>query len=104
MLTLYIGNDMVIEVTELTNSVTSVVDEAATVAVTLLSSGSTVAGATWPISMPHVAGGLYRATLPAGLQLYASTSYSAVITVTGAGGEVAKWEPQVVAQKRVGSC
>jgi hypothetical protein len=85
----------------LRNSVTEVVDTAATITCVLLdSSGDEVTGSTWPVSMPHSSGGIYRATLPATLELVHGDSYTAVISGAGSGGEALNIEVSCVAQIR----
>ena len=100
-LTIFIANNNTIELAGLTNSATEVVDTAATVEVTLQdSSGVDVVGQTWPASMPHVAAGLYRATLDYDLVLTHNDSYVAVVDAVGTGGEVGHWELSARAKNR----
>jgi len=99
-LTIWIDNNNVIEWQALTNSVTEAVDTGATMTVTIQdSSGTEVTGQTWPATMTHVSAGLYRATLDSDLVLTAGREYTAVLDVTGTGGEVGHKE--IVATARV---
>lgn len=100
-LTLYIDNNNVVELQALANSVTEVVDEGASVSVTIKTrSGSVVAGQNWPLAMPHVAGGKYRGTLEPDLSLSAGRDYVAHIDVVGSGGEVGHWAVPITALVR----
>ena len=99
--TLNIGNHHCIELRELTNAVTEVVDTGATVEVTLKDVyGAEVDGQAWPASMPHADAGLYRATLDSDLELIPEASYTAVIDAVGSGGEVGHWEVPIKAVVR----
>lgn len=86
---LYKNCSNVIELADLTNDVTGVVDTTATVTVTLIDSGGNeVTGQTWPATMAHVAAGLYRATLEDDIDINDRQPYTAVIDITGTGGEI----------------
>lgn len=100
-----IGNSIVVQLgttaSPLRNSVTEAADTAATITCILLdSAGDEVTGGTWPASMSHASGGIYRATLPGTLGLIHGDSYTAVISGTGSGGEAIKFEVGCVAQTR----
>ena len=102
---LYIDNNNVIELQNLTNDATGVVDAAATVTVTIQdTSGTEVAGQVWPATLSLVSEspttGKYRATLDYDLLLSANRKYVAVVDATGSGGEVGHWEVPVVARVR----
>lgn len=97
---LYVGNSSVCELTGLKNSVTGVADTGATVNVTLYSGDTEVTGQTWPASMAHVADGTYRVTLNHDISIQAGYTYTAVITATGSGSEVGRWELTGQAQTR----
>lgn len=89
---IYIDNSNVVELRSLTNSITSAVDTGATVSVTIVdSTGTAISGETWPVSMSHASSGTYRATLSSSLSLTANRAYRGVVTATGSGGEVGKW-------------
>lgn len=96
---LFIGSHNVIEIPELTNSITGLADTGATVSVTLLDSdGAEVDGETWPKSMLHVSAGLYRATLSSALEVVAGESYTASLSLEGSGGEVGIWQYSLIAK------
>lgn len=100
-LTIYIDNHNVIELSGLKNSATNVIDTGATVEVTLKDeNGNNVAGQTWPATMAHDSGGLYRATLDEDLDLTPLASYVAHVDATGSGGQVGHWEKAVTARTR----
>lgn len=62
---LYLNSDNTVEVRNLKNNVTDTIITTATVTVTVVDSdGVDIAGVTWPISLPHIADGLYRGNLP----------------------------------------
>lgn len=99
---LYVGNSNVIELQELTNSVTDVVDEAATVTVTLYDcSGTEVTGQSWPATMTHATGGTYRVTLDDGIAITVNNKYIAKVDATGVGGQVGHWEYSTLALTRI---
>lgn len=101
MLSLYIGNNCVLELQALTNVVTATADTAATVTVTLQDRfGSEVAGQVWPATMGHTANGTYQAVLDHDLDIQENTTYVAVIDAVGSGGEIAHWEIPVRAVDR----
>ena len=98
---LYLDNSNVIELRDLKNSVTGDADTGATVAVTITdSSGNEVGGATWPISMTHVADGKYRATLSPDVALLSDSLYLVVVEATGSGGEKGEWNCDLIAADR----
>ncbi len=101
LLTLWIDNNNVIELQDLTNSVTEVVDTGATVTVTLQdSSGVEVAGQSWPAAMAHDTGGTYRVTLDDDLTLIEGRTYKAIVHAVGTGSEIGHWVCDVLARKR----
>ena len=105
MLNIYLGNDTVIELSDVKNTTTQVIDTGAAVAVTLEDmQGDEVTGQTWPLAMPHVAAGLYRATISASIGIEANAQYRAIVTATGTDNEVGLWEYGVIAQIRSGEC
>lgn len=101
--TLYVGNDMLIEVAGLAEVLTGAAINDATVTVTLKTdAGVSVTGATWPLSMAYVANssGIYRVTLPDTLSLTADASYIAHINADGGDGRMGHWERDIVAKTR----
>ena len=96
MLYLYLGSDNIVEVRNLTNQATGVIDTGASVVCTLTDrSGNEVAGATWPVSLTHVSAGTYRAVLPDDLVLIDKRRYIATIVATGSGGDKKTWRDDV---------
>ena len=98
----FVGCGNVIEYQALKNSVTGVVDTGATVELTKIvdTAGATVTGQTFPLSMPHDAGGTYRATVSALLAIEAGSEYMAHIDATGSGGETDHREVTIRASYR----
>jgi hypothetical protein len=91
---LYIDNDTLAELYDLRDEVTGALITDATVTVTLFDgSGEEVLGAVWPVTMPHVENGIYRAVIPAGLDLDRGRRYQAVMSTSGAS-----WELELTAQ------
>lgn len=101
--TIYLGNDNVLEVTDLTNEVTGDMISSATVTVTLTDeSGVTVVGDTFPKTMEYVAGsnGVYRTTLIDTLTLARNARYIAKISANGGGGLMGYWEKDLICKVR----
>ena len=100
-LVLHIGNTTIIELQELTNSVTAAAVTNATVTVTLKdATGTSVVGQTWPATLSHVAAGTYRATIEDDLTLTANRKYTAIVDASVAGVGVGHWEVAVIPQVR----
>lgn len=98
---IYLLNHSCVELVGLKNNATEVVDEGASVSVTIKTrSGSVVAGQNWPLAMPHVADGKYRGTLEPNLSLSPGRDYVAHIDVVGSGGEVGHWAVPITALVR----
>lgn len=103
VLTIYAGNDALIEVKGLTDRSTGDYVNDATVNVTLLDAARVeVAGQIWPLAMTYVEGtnAVYRATLLASLPVASGARYTAVIDADGGLGLLAQWEIDVVCRKR----
>ena len=103
VLTIYDGNDGLIEVKGLLDGVTGEYVSDATLEVTLRdAAGAEVAGQVWPLSMEYVpdTSGVYRATLLATLDLTLNARYVATITADGGPGLAAQWDVDVVCRKR----
>lgn len=101
--TLYVGNDMLLEVADLKDDVTGEHLNAATVTVTLKdSAGVNVTGETWPLALAYVtsSNGVYRATLKDTLSLTANARYVATVIADAGSGKRAQWELDVVARTR----
>lgn len=101
---IYIANDNVLQLSSLTNGMTSALVGSATVSASLLDSTGTAitaTGITWPLTMSAVAGatGNYRVTLPYTLTLTTGSTYTARIGVT-AGTLHGRWDLPVRATAR----
>lgn len=100
---LYVGdNTHLVEVVDLQDNA-GAVQTTATVNLTALVdklTGATVTGVTLPLSMPHVAAGLYRATLPHGLSAVAGRTYLATIKAVGTQSFRAEWVETLIAKAR----
>lgn len=97
-LTFNVGNTMILELEELTNSVTGLADTGATVTATLYDSGGDEVATDsngWPVTLSHVSAGTYRATLPHDIGVTAGKIYYAYVDVIGTGGAVGHWEDVV---------
>jgi hypothetical protein len=91
---LIVETDNLIELDGLQDQSTSAYINDATVTVTLLdSSGSEVAGETWPLTMGYVAAsnGKYRATLADTLSLSPNKRYQAKVVADGGSGKKRTW-------------
>ena len=100
--TLYTNdNTHVVELVDLTDHL-GTLQTNATVEMTSLvdRSGVVVTGVTVPLSMPHIAAGLYRATLPHGLSITAGKTYIATIKAVGAQGFRGEWRETLIAEVR----
>ena len=91
MATLNINSDNVIELRGLKDVISGDTITSATVTVTLKQGGTNVSGATWPLSMPHVASGLYRAILPDALVLNANLAYIATVVADNGADQHKEW-------------
>ena len=100
---IYYGNDMLLELTDLTNNETGSHVNTATVTVTLTNDADTsVAGDTWPKTMDYVAGsdGVYRTTLLDTLTLTRDARYLAKISANAGEGLQGYWEKDLVCKIR----
>lgn len=100
---LFVGNDNILEVSDLKNELTGADLNAATVTVTLKdAAGANVTGDTWPKTMTYVTGskGTYRTTLLYSMPLTAGDRYNAVISANGGAGLQASWTVECVARAR----
>lgn len=101
--TLYVGNDMLLEVAGLRDDVTGDYLNAATVTVTLkTSAGVNVSGQAWPLALAYVTGsnGVYRATLIDTLSLTANSRYVATVIADAGDGKRAQWDLDFVCRMR----
>lgn len=101
--TLYVGdNTHIVEVSDLRDNA-GTVDTGASVTLTALvekRTGTAVTGVALPLSMPHVADGLYQAILPHGLSVVAGRTYLATIKATGSQTFRAQWTETLIAEER----
>ncbi len=103
VLTLYVGNDTLLELEHLSDEAGGAVVNNATVTVTLRDpSGNAVGGETWPLAMPYVAStnGCYRTTLADTLGVVAGTRYSAEIIADAGAGKRGRWKTDLIAKER----
>jgi len=100
---LYDDNDMVIELRNLKDESAGTFVNNADVTVTLKdSSGVSVVGDTWPLSMPYVtsSNGVYRATLVDTLSVTPNASYTAIVSADGGVGKQGTWNVDVKCKTR----
>lgn len=88
----YDGNTMVVQLgtpsAPLKDMITGAVQTGATVTVRVLTAaGVPVAGATWPLTMPHAGAGIYRVSAPL-LALTLGVRYIARVEATVSGNEL----------------
>lgn len=99
----YKDNDMVIEVDQVTNKLTGALIDDATITATLQDSTATnVSGITWPVTVPFVSTGLYRAIVDKAAAIIASEAYTLIVDLTAPGGIDAHWEIAVGGETRTG--
>ena len=100
---LYMDNDNLLSVTGLKNASSGSYMNDATVTATLVdSTGTTVTGQTFPVTLSYVADtdGNYQATLDDALSLTEGSVYTATISATTSSGLTASWEVAMKAIKR----
>jgi hypothetical protein len=102
----YDGTTMVVQVgttaSPLRDEITGAVITNATIQVTVRDgAGNPVAGVTWPITLTHVGGGIYRASVPV-LTLTNLVQYTARIIATVAGNQ-RTWDVPIVSVPASGS-
>jgi hypothetical protein len=93
MTTLSIGGDNVIELRGLKNAITGDPITTATVTVTVTEdiTGAEVSGQSWPLTMPHIASGTYRAILPDVMDLNSALSYTSVVVADNGTDQKGRW-------------
>ena len=91
MATLNKNSDNVIELRNLKDEITDVSITTATVSVTLTQNGTEVSGQAWPLTMSHVANGLYRAILPNELVLNSNLAYVGTVVADNGDGQHREW-------------
>lgn len=100
------GNTMYVELGSLDeplrDGATGDVVTDATVGVTVFdANGGLVSGASWPVVMPHLGGGIYGAPVPAGVNLGIGAQGSAVIQATTPAGSQGLWNVPLVGKQRI---
>ena len=103
VLTLYVGNDMILEVEGLTDEASGEVVNDADVTATLFTlAGAQVAGQVWPVALSYLAdtSGIYRATMADTLALEPNQRYRARVVADGGPGRRSQWDIDVLAKTR----
>lgn len=101
--TLYLGNDMLLEVANLRDQATGDYLNAATVTVSLEDSeGNAVVGESWPLALSYItaSNGVYRAILRDTLTLAVDARYVAEVIADSGEGRRARWDLDFVCRKR----
>ena len=100
-LTLYVGSNNVLELRSLTNSVTGVeVNDATVTAVITDLSDVQLPGQVWPLAMVSTgADGTYQGTLEAGIEIKNGKQYKGTVTAVGQDGLERTWYPVCEAVK-----
>lgn len=99
-----VGNDNILELDALKNEAAGTFLNSATVTVTVVdSSGTNVAGQSWPTTLDYVADsdGKYRATLEDVAVFVHGSLYTAKITADGGSGLKGFWELPLEGKTRV---
>lgn len=100
-LVIYCGNTTILELQELTNTLTDAAVTNATVTATIeTAQGTDVTGQTFPLTLSHVAAGTYRGTIENDLAIVAGRTYTATIDATVSGVGVGHWETKIKAAER----
>jgi hypothetical protein len=104
MANIYLSNDNLLSVEGLKNSSSGSFMNDATVTATLKdSSGTSVSGQTFPVTLSYIAAsdGNYQTTLENTLSMVEDSIYTATIAATSSGGLYATWDFNLTATKRV---
>lgn len=104
MANIYLSNDNLLSIEGLKNSSSGSFMNTATVTATLKdSSGTSVSGQTFPITLSYIVAtdGNYQATLENTLSMVEGSIYTATISATSSGGLYAEWDLQLTATKRL---
>jgi len=89
----YKDNDMLIEVAGVTDKITGITIDNATITATLNdSSGSPVGGIVWPQSIDFVSAGLYRKQIDKAAVIVDGGGYTLIVDLSTPGGTDAHWE------------
>ena len=101
----FVGNTLVVSLTDVKNSQTGTADIGATVTCTVRdSAGNEVTGVNWPVSMPYdanaVDGAGYYGVVDSTLAIKNGRQYIVEINATGSSSEVGKWSYPITADIR----
>lgn len=97
----YVDNDMVIELSAVTDKITgSTIDNGVVVATLYDTTGDPVTGATWPLTIPLVSAGLYRAIVDKAVDVIDAAGYLLKIDLATPGGNDAHWEIPIGGETR----
>ncbi len=95
------NNDMVLEISNVTDKLTGNLVDDATINATLKdSNGVDVTGITWPQTLDFVSSGLYRKLIDMAIDVVDDGIYTLQIVLTTPGGIDAYWEVTVGGEKR----
>lgn len=100
---LYVGNDMLLDLARLRDTIDGSYLDAATVTVSLATqAGVPVVGESWPLALDYVTGsnGTYSATLRDTLELVPGVRYVATVNVDAGEGRTARWTMDCIARTR----
>ena len=101
MLQIFVGNTTILELQELTNTVSGAAVTTATVTATIeTSQGTDIGGQTFPLTLSHVSAGTYRGTIENDLAIVAGRTYDVTIDATVAGVGVGHWDAKIKAMER----
>lgn len=86
-------NDMVIEVSGVTDQITgAAVDDATILAKLVDGAGTNVPGVVWPVTVANVGTGLYRVTVDKAVTIVSGDIYTLIVDLATPGGADAHWE------------
>lgn len=100
---IYYGNDMVLDLADLTSETTGLNVNSASVTVTLVdAAGANVVGDSWPKAMIYVTGsnGIYRTSLLDTLSLTIGARYKAKISANAGTNLQGFWEKDLICRVR----
>lgn len=97
---IYINSDMIATLKGLKDESGTAVT-GAVVELTLLSGGTEVSGATWPVAMSHTSGGDYTAALSKDLTLTGGERVTAKIVATAGGKQLEVYYNTKAVQRRL---
>lgn len=97
------GNDTYLTVSSLTDTADDSIVTTATVTATLFEDDKTteVPGPTWPLTLSHIAAGLYRVVLPDTTGFRRGHDYHARILANDGAGRLGSWLVPARVQERI---